>query len=94
MKIKYNQTLKTISDFLDELFRESSTKIIRKEAYDLNDSFLLLLFGDLLGLPNPFSYYALELLPLLTEDIESWEKRILRRSSIITEKFGQYDFCC
>ena len=94
MKIKYNQTLTSISDFLNELYRDSTTKIIRKEAYDLNDSFLLLLFGDLLGLPTPFSYYALEILPLLADEIEGWERRILGRKSIIAEKLGQYDFCC
>ena len=84
MKIKYNQPFTTVSDFLDALFRDSATKIIRKEAFDLNDSFLLLLFGELLGLPNPFSYYALQLLPFLADEIEGWERRILGRRSIIT----------
>jgi len=34
---------------------------IRKEAWDMNDNVMLLLFGDYLGLPNPISYYTLEL---------------------------------
>ncbi|MFQ6069742.1 MAG: hypothetical protein ACE5LC_04370 [Candidatus Aminicenantales bacterium] len=79
MRIKYKQTLTAISDFLDETFKESSTNIIRKEAFDINDNFLLLLFGDLLGLPNPFAYYALELLPFLADEIEGWERRVLGR---------------
>ena len=51
-------------------------------------------FGDLLGIPNPASYYTLELLPFLAEELEGWERRMQGRKGILAEKAGQYDFCC
>lgn len=94
MKIESKQLSSVINDFLEGAFKMHASNVVRKEAFDLNDSFFILLFGDFLGLLNPFSYYALELLPYLADELESWERRILARKSIITEKFGQYDFCC
>jgi len=91
---KYKQLWAAISDFMEGAFNMHASNVIRKEAFDLNDSFFLLLVGDFLGLPNPFSYHALELLPYLADELESWERRILARKSIIAEKFGQFDFCC
>ncbi|MCP2519972.1 hypothetical protein NLD30_05935 [SCandidatus Aminicenantes bacterium Aminicenantia_JdfR_composite] len=94
MKNKFKHSLAVISDFLEGAFKVKASSIIRKEASDLNDDFMLLLFGDFLGIPNPFSYFALEFLPLFVEELESWEKRISIRKSIVAEKAGQYDFCC
>jgi hypothetical protein len=73
-------------------FVEKGIGVIRKEAFDVNDNLMLLLFGDFLGIPNPISYYSLELLPLLYEDLVPWERRMLNRKHIVAEKAGQYDF--
>jgi hypothetical protein len=94
MRIKSKQLRTVISNFLEGAFKVKASSVIRKEAFDLNDDFMLLLFGDFLGIPNPISYYALELLPYLADELEGWERRILNRKSIIAEKAGQYDFCC
>jgi hypothetical protein len=51
-------------------FKENSMYHIKKEAYDEMDNFMLLCFGDLLGIPVPTSYYMLEILPYLAEDLE------------------------
>lgn len=74
-------------------FMDKSIGIIRKEAFDMNDNMMLLLYGDLLGIPNPISYYSLELLPYLAEELEPWQRRILHRKYIVEEKAAQYDFC-
>ncbi|KXB06302.1 hypothetical protein AKJ53_00710 [candidate division MSBL1 archaeon SCGC-AAA382F02] len=50
--------------------------IIRVEAYDKVDEFLLLCFSDALGIPNPYSYYMSELLPYVGEDLLKWERRM------------------
>jgi hypothetical protein len=94
MRVKFKQLLILIFDFLEGIFKIHASSIIRKEAFDLNDDFMLLLFGDFLGIPNPISYYSLELLPYLANEFEGWERRILNRKSIVAEKAGQYDFCC
>lgn len=91
---KKDKILPAIRVFLEGTFEISASNIIRKEAFDTNDNFILLLFGDLLGIPNPVSYYTQELLPYLAEEIEGWERRMQNRKSILAEKVGQYDFCC
>jgi hypothetical protein len=95
MKIQVKEKiLPFIQEFLEAWHRTSATGVLRKEAFDSNDNFIILLFGDLLGIPNPVSYYTLELLPYLAEELEGWERRMQNRKSIVAEKFGQFDFCC
>jgi hypothetical protein len=78
--------------FVVASFLEKRASAIRKEAWDMNDNVMLLLFGDFLGLPNPISYYTLELLPYLAEDLLPWQRRIMNRKSVAAEKAAQYDF--
>ncbi|HYE83981.1 MAG TPA: hypothetical protein VEG39_17670 [Clostridia bacterium] len=70
---------------------DKATRFLRKEAYDAQDNFMLLCFGDLLGLPVPTSYYEIELLPYLLDDIQGWERRMIRRSEIWEQKWADYD---
>ncbi|MDR2175550.1 MAG: hypothetical protein LBO82_06395 [Synergistaceae bacterium] len=78
--------------FVFGTFLDKRTAAIRKEAWDMNDNVMLLLFGDYLGLPNPVSYYTLEILPYLAEDMLPWQRRIMNRQSVVAEKAAQYDF--
>ena len=68
-----------------------STALLEKEASNEMDEFLLLCFGDLLGIPLPTSYYSLELLPLVAEDLEAWQLRMSNRLSIWQERWGDFD---
>ncbi|TCO68867.1 hypothetical protein [Marinisporobacter balticus] len=72
-------------------FGRKSRNILEKEYSDEMDNFMLICFADTLGIPLPISYYTLELLPYLAEDMEMWEKRMLNRKSIWGEKWGEYD---
>ena len=72
-------------------FNRKSKAILEKEARDEMDNFILLCFADTLGLPFPTSYYALELLPYIAEDLESWQRRMMDRKSLWGEKWGDYD---
>lgn len=73
-------------------FKEKSMYAVKKEAMDEMDNFMLLCYGDILGIPLPTTYYTLELLPYLAEDLEGWERRIMARKSIYGDRWG--DFCC
>lgn len=72
-------------------FNRKSSSMMKKEANDEMDNFILLCFADYMGLPIPTSYYALELLPYIADDLENWEKRMLDRKSIWGEKWGDYE---
>ncbi|MDL4864410.1 cory-CC-star protein, partial [Halomonas elongata] len=38
--------------------------------------FMLLVFSELMGMPNPVGYYTLELQPLLMERFHDWHQRM------------------
>lgn len=72
-------------------YKGKSTAMLEKEANDEMDNFILICFADNLGIPLPISYYTLELLPYLAEDIERWSGRMMDRKNIWMEKWGDYD---
>lgn len=55
---------------------------IEAEASEEMDQFLLLCYSDLLGVDMPTTYYALELLPYLGEDLEKWLMRMDSKKSV------------
>lgn len=71
---------------------DKKMQIVRKEANDENDELLLLLFGDYLGIPNPISYYMMELLPYVADEIPGWQRRMQNRSMRLADKASQYEF--
>jgi hypothetical protein len=62
-----------------ELYREFATaryrSAVARERRDAEDLFLLLCFSDMMGIPNPVSYYTLELLPEMLERFHQWHLR-------------------
>ncbi|MCT4565814.1 MAG: hypothetical protein N4A68_16070 [Maledivibacter sp.] len=64
---------------------------IENEASEAMDQFMLLCFGDILGVDLPTTYYALELLPYLAEELEKWQMRMTDKKSIWEEKAGKLD---
>lgn len=64
---------------------------IENEVSDTMDQFMLLCFSDLLGVDLPTTYYALELLPYLGEDLVKWKIRMSDKKSIWEEKAGKLD---
>lgn len=72
-------------------FKRKATSHIADEADETMDQFFLLCFGDALGVDLPTTYYALELLPYLAEDLEKWQNRMQHKKSIWEEKAGKLD---
>jgi hypothetical protein len=72
--------------------RENSIRIVRKDALDGNDYFMLLCFSDFLGIPSPASYYTLELLPYMAKELEGWELRMADKKDILSEQFEKFNF--
>lgn len=61
--------------FYNEMFFAPYRAAIGRERRDAEDLFLLLAFSDMLGIPNPVSYYTLELLPYMYERFHQWHVR-------------------
>ncbi|WP_090399406.1 cory-CC-star protein [Natribacillus halophilus] len=62
--------------FYDEVLRMPHRAEIKRELRDENDIFYLLCFSEMLGLPNPVSYYTLELYPEMVEEFHDWHLRM------------------
>ena len=45
---------------------------------DLENLFVFVLFGDLIGAPIMSPYYSLRLLPYVAGDVQTWKRRVLR----------------
>ena len=51
---------------------------MKKEKGHLDNLFMLVIFGDLVGLPLLPPYYSLRLLPHIIPSFEAWKRSILR----------------
>ena len=71
--------------------KSHSVNHIEDEIKETNDEFLILAFGDLLGIDMHKSYYALELLPYLVEELEDFEKRMNDKKSVWEQKGANLD---
>lgn len=49
---------------------------IARAKRDQDDLFMLLVFSEMMGVPNPASWYTLELQPLLLERFHDWHVRM------------------
>jgi hypothetical protein len=55
---------------------------MKKERGHLEDLFLLVVCGDLVGLPILPPYFSLRLLPFLVPITQKWKRRILREKDL------------
>jgi hypothetical protein len=55
---------------------------LRKERGSLHHLFMLVVFGDLVGLPLLPPYYSMRLLPFIIPSIETWKRSLLREKDL------------
>ena len=61
---------------------------IRKERGHIDDLFMLVVFGDLVGLPLLPPYYSVRLLPYIIPTFNNWKRRILRERDLTEQIAG------
>jgi hypothetical protein len=54
----------------------------RKEKGDLENLFMLVVFGDLVGLPLLPPYYSMRLLPFILPTVNTWKRRVSRERDL------------
>ena len=67
-----SQLAELLREFYTAPFRGAVARAKREE----DDLFMLLVFSEMVGIPNPASYFTMELQPLLYEDFHEWHKRM------------------
>jgi len=55
---------------------------LKKERGSLDHLFMLIVFGDLVGLPLLPPYYSMRLLPYIIPSIEKWKRSLLREKDL------------
>ena len=76
---------RNVSDVFEGMALSGHRRVLRSEAIDLQDLFLLTCFMDLMGLPNPAALYLLDVHPYLVEEFHLWHRRMgMDRSPLAT----------
>jgi hypothetical protein len=76
MTKKNTFSLKKLFQYYDDVLSLPHKNEIARELRDEDDLFLLLMYSDLIGIPNPAFYYTLELYPYIIEKFHDWHLRM------------------
>lgn len=68
--------LQRIEHGLQEYYVTSYRRSFARAQRDEDDLFMLLMFAENLGVPNPAAYYTMELLPIIYDRFHDWHKRM------------------
>jgi hypothetical protein len=55
---------------------------LQRERGNLNHLFMMVVFGDLVGLPLLPPYYSMRLLPYIIPSIDTWKRSLLREKDL------------
>ena len=69
------------SEFYNAPYRGTVARAKREQ----DDLFMLLIFSEMMGVPNPVTYYTLELQPILMERFHEWHTRMGMEHSPLDE---------
>ena len=79
---KLNGLLKVLREILYGMTAHEMDLELRRERGDLDQLFMLIVFGDLVGLPLLPPYYSMRLLPYIVPSIQTWKRRLLREKDL------------
>ena len=75
---------KKLVRFYEEVLEMPHRTEVARELRDQDDMFLLLLYSEMIGIPNPVYHYTLELYPHIIEDFHDWHLRMGMDKSPLT----------
>lgn len=76
--------LKKLVQFYEAVISLPHKGEISRELREEDDMFFLLLYSEMLGIPNPAFYYTLELYPYMIEEYHEWHLRMGMEKSPLT----------
>lgn len=79
---KIRQYWNTFLDVMYGMMLYDAVKMYRRERADMEHLFVLISFGDLIGLPILPPYYSLRLLPYIVPMLNVWRRRMLREKDL------------
>jgi len=85
---KLTDVFKAARDILYGMSVYEWVRSARKSRGELQRVFILIVFGDLLGVPILPPYYTLRLLPYVVPSLETWRRSMLRERDL-TDLFDE-----
>ena len=79
---RLKKTLKALREVMYGLMLHEMHMELRKDKGRLNNLFMLVIFGDLVGLPLLPPYYSMRLLPYIVPHIQRWKRSLLRERDL------------
>jgi len=76
------QALKMIGDMIYGATIYEMVRDLHKERSHLEHMFILIVFGDILGIPILPPYYTLRLLPYVVPSFAGWKRSMLRERDL------------
>ena len=65
-----------IAELLDEFYVGRHRGALARARREEDDLFMLLVFSEAMGIPNPAGWHTLELMPLVYERFHEWHRRM------------------
>lgn len=79
---KLKRSPKVVREIMYGFILHEMVLTTKKERGNLDNLFMLVVFGDLIGLPLLPPYYSLRLLPHIIPTFENWKRRVLREKDL------------
>lgn len=73
---KIKALVKDLSYLAEEAYNAPFRSAVARARREQDDLFMLLIFSEMMGVPNPASHYTLELQPLMLEKFHDWHLRM------------------
>jgi hypothetical protein len=80
--LRWKEILRAIRGFFYGMTVHELTVETRHARGDLDNLFMLVIFGDLVGLPILPPYYSMRLLPHIIPTVQRWKRRALRERDL------------
>ena len=78
---------RTLAEILYGMAIHDQVRALARQRGALEHLFVLISFGDLLGLPILPPYYSLRVLPFVVPLINNWRRRMLRERDLMDTMF-------
>jgi hypothetical protein len=83
IRLALRRAARTLGEVLYGMAIHDQARALARQRGSLEHLFVLISFGDLLGLPILPPYYSLRLLPFVVPLIQGWRLRMLRERDIV-----------
>jgi len=78
-----SEIVRTVGEIIYGATIYEMVRDLKKERAHLEHLFILIVYGELLGIPVLPPYYALRLLPFVVPDLAGWKRSMSRERDLI-----------